>query len=1438
MGRRRCPAAPHSRASLGARVMLPVTLLAIALAPQNAVAVPNHPGKWTASQDWNSPAVHMMLMPGGPSNKHSRVVWWNHGSEVPVGKVLGWDEQPDGPINGGAFPAFTEYTLQGPIPNWFCAGHTFGADGRLIVTGGDERFEVGIRKTGFLDPEADANGEFVAADDMAKRRWYPTNSLLPDSRIVTHSGSSAFSYVTVGGRNGSGAAVATVERVDMTTAAEVWEPTLTPTHPTTSVPMDPVSEASIASTDGKGYLFGGRDASGALVNKVIELVRDRNVNGSDYKFASRLITDGSSPPARTGHTAVAISDEDFVVIGGHNNTLMVPDRVWHAHAENGTVTWTRLDPTPSGTLPTLRGAVAVYDSGRVFVFGGATTLAGPADNGQVYAMQIDASASSYTLTPVTVNGTAPSPRAYATMTLDPLAHQLDAVNPNPSSRYRRALLFGGLLSNGSPTNELHALWIKDAATVYWQALNPTPAPAARAHHAAAADGNSATLVISGGEVTAGVADASVWALDLVCGSSVDCDLGASHWEQRPNLPQALRRHAAVRFGTEPVIPRHPEVFDPRTAPGGNSWTVLANAPRWHEWYPFGFSMPRLPGDIGDRQRVFYAGPDLVSTMLEVGAATGTWTNHGSTTGLPWQFKGGSAVLYRPDKVMKCGSRDTEGGASHGRTASLDLDAVSPAWIRSDNEMVGRNNHNLVLLPGGEVMVIGGGKLFANRGTAADGSQTVNFPQVWDPDVTGSGWVGQWYGGEPNGFRFDSTTVRRNYHTSALLMPDARILVAGGSEEIGTADNMAEVYSPWYLFAPGGGPAVRPLVLAADPFARYGHRFEVRVDIAAASVSRVALVRPASTTHGFDQNQRYVPLTIASTESVSGGTRLCVQAPADSFEAPPGDYLLFVLNTAGTPALARWVRVERFNPRPSRVLDFAYVDGSYPGLDDGLFVDWTPPGDDSLGACRGAATEYQIRWKHGAITSWSDWASGHLVANPPPPGAPGVPPRQFVRITGLTPGAVVSIGLVSRNNASANGNWSALSNILELHLAGGGSGGGGEGEILHLEAGGAGMLAAGEEALVAPDPFQNNTLFPGVPAGELRTDRIPLPNGPHWERERAQVRLGRWGSGSLLVRSARLVAVDHSQGKVLANDASLIMGSIAPARSVTSESGEDIGPTLSAPSGHELRAGTFAHVDLGAPGARALLVRVRDDVRVADGARAGLEVQVPSGSGWVTLATLMPRELPTDQFVALPGNSEVRLVALGGCRLHATGRVEVIEANVGRVQHEPVGLRHSVLGELPASFGTAGVKVGGGESLIVEFTPGEPPAGYQRDWFLEVTGVQTPGVISVGSSEISLREGDTEGPPVQFALHPAQPNPSTASVAFAFDLPEASSVRLDVFDLLGRRVAIVAEADWLAGRHRVSWDGRSSAGTLAPPGVYTIRLAATGFTARRQFVRMP
>ena len=134
-----------------------------------------------------------------------------------------------------------------------------------------------------------------------------------------------------------------------------------------------------------------------------------------------------------------------------------------------------------------------------------------------------------------------------------------------------------------------------------------------------------------------------------------------------------------------------------------------------------------------------------------------------------------------------------------------------------------------------------------------------------------------------------------YHSTALLLPDGRVLSAG--QDDGDLATFGEVFSPPYLFQ---GP--RPTISDMPRALRYGDEFEITTPDAA-DIRRVSLVRPGSVTHSVDFGQRYVTLRFSAAAAT-----LTVRAPGRAAAAPPGHYMLFLVNGAGVPSTAGWVRI--------------------------------------------------------------------------------------------------------------------------------------------------------------------------------------------------------------------------------------------------------------------------------------------------------------------------------------------------------------------------------------------------------------------------------------------------------------------------------------------------------------------------------------------------
>src|SRR5262249_48755261 len=148
----------------------------------------------------------------------------------------------------------------------------------------------------------------------------------------------------------------------------------------------------------------------------------------------------------------------------------------------------------------------------------------------------------------------------------------------------------------------------------------------------------------------------------------------------------------------------------------------------------------------------------------------------------------------------------------------------------------------------------------------------------------------------------SNASQRLYHSVALLLPDATVWVAGGNPQRGTYNSTIEIYKPAYLFNSSGGLATRPAITSVPKSISLGNQFTVQTPDAA-NISSVVLIRPGSPTHAFDQEQRMVGLAFTA-----GSGALTVTGPPNGNIAPPGYYMLFILNSSGVPSVAKFVQL--------------------------------------------------------------------------------------------------------------------------------------------------------------------------------------------------------------------------------------------------------------------------------------------------------------------------------------------------------------------------------------------------------------------------------------------------------------------------------------------------------------------------------------------------
>ncbi|HET6777654.1 MAG TPA: galactose oxidase early set domain-containing protein, partial [Gemmatimonadales bacterium] len=147
-------------------------------------------------------------------------------------------------------------------------------------------------------------------------------------------------------------------------------------------------------------------------------------------------------------------------------------------------------------------------------------------------------------------------------------------------------------------------------------------------------------------------------------------------------------------------------------------------------------------------------------------------------------------------------------------------------------------------------------------------------------------------------------VVRVYHSVSLLLPDGTVLHGASGDALDAAGDTVppqrnhEIFRPPYLFK-----GARPTISSVPSSVGYGQTFSVSTPNAA-QVTDARWIRLGSVTHAYDMSQR--ANTLAFTRSATG---IEITAPAGPNQAPPGHYLLFILNRNGVPSEGKVVRIQ-------------------------------------------------------------------------------------------------------------------------------------------------------------------------------------------------------------------------------------------------------------------------------------------------------------------------------------------------------------------------------------------------------------------------------------------------------------------------------------------------------------------------------------------------
>jgi galactose oxidase len=332
----------------------------------------------------------------------------------------------------------------------------------------------------------------------------------------------------------------------------------------------------------------------------------------------------------------------------------------------------------------------------------------------------------------------------------------------------------------------------------------------------------------------------------------------------------------------------PEIWE------NNQWVQLSGASLSLPYYPRQFLAPN--------GKIFYAGERVKARWLDVDVVTangrGQWTSSTGLTHLwPYNRDYGSAVMYETGKILYVGgggnlnwaTADPRANTPTETAETIDLNVIGPRWSSTGSMNFPRRHLNATILPNGHVLVTGG--------TSAGGFNTlsgsVHAAEAWDPQT------GQWT-------QLASNTIDRAYHSVSLLLPDATVLhgASGDADVLGSPEPYPrqvnhEIFRPPYLFK-----GVRPTITGVSKATvTYGEKFAVTTPYAA-QITKVRLIRLGSVTHAFDANQRANSLTMSR-----GSGLVRVTAPTSARRAPPGHYLLFLLNRNGVPSVGTIVQVQ-------------------------------------------------------------------------------------------------------------------------------------------------------------------------------------------------------------------------------------------------------------------------------------------------------------------------------------------------------------------------------------------------------------------------------------------------------------------------------------------------------------------------------------------------
>lgn len=351
-------------------------------------------------------------------------------------------------------------------------------------------------------------------------------------------------------------------------------------------------------------------------------------------------------------------------------------------------------------------------------------------------------------------------------------------------------------------------------------------------------------------------------------------------------------------------------------------------------------------------------------------STYRWLWRGSTTARHY----GTSVLCPLEntdtergKILVCGGSPLATEPSTNVVQIAEPNSTNGLTKRNVQSMrYARKHVGPVILPTGQIVIFGGN---------LQGAQSpVLYPEVFDPiSETWTVWP--------------AATVPRMYHMVALLLQDGRVWTAGTTPTAFSKEPRVEIFNPWYT------TETRPTISGEVTGGAYGDTITIPTPNAA-DITKVSLVRVSSTTHHYNTDQRLIWLQIQSKT----GSSVTVKAPINNKLAPPGYYLVHILNNAGVPSVGTFITIPGSadnSPPPSAdavaptVAITSPVNGaSISGPSTGVTINVSGTASDDSGGSGIQKVEVQVGSTNsfklatptgpGGNQDWSTWSASDTV----------------------------------------------------------------------------------------------------------------------------------------------------------------------------------------------------------------------------------------------------------------------------------------------------------------------------------------------------------------------------------------------------------------------------------------------------------------------------